>query len=143
MELHLHRDIKTPKSTTGKLCVDGREECFILEDFDRGLTQSMPLDQIKKLKVPGQTAIPSGRYKVIIDMSNRFKRRLPLLLNVPGYAGVRMHPGNTAENTEGCLLPGVVRTKDFVSSSRVAFEKLFLKMDAADKHGEEIFITIT
>jgi hypothetical protein len=143
MELHLNRDIRTPKSTTSALTVNGVPECFILEDYDRGLKQSMPLDQIKQLKVPGKTAIPSGRYKVIINMSNRFGIELPLLLDVPGFEGVRIHPGNTAENTEGCLLPGVTRTKDFVSSSRVAFNKLFEKMKEAKRLKQDIFITIT
>jgi hypothetical protein len=142
MELQLERDIRTPKSTTGKLAVDERFECFILEDVDRGLTQSMPLKEIQEKKVYGKTAIPSGRYKVILTWSNRFKRTLPLLVNVPGYDGIRMHPGNSDVDTLGCLLPGVTRTKDFVSSSRVAFDKLFTKLKAADDKGEDIYITI-
>lgn len=82
-------------------------------------------------KIAGQTAIPAGTYKVIIDMSNRFKRLLPLLIDVPNFTGVRIHPGNTDKDTDGCILVGTSQSPDFVGNSRVAFEALFTKMRSA------------
>lgn len=141
MELSLIAVSKTAKSTISRLLIDLQFECFILEDVDRFLKQSMPLEEIAAKKVHGKTAIPEGRYEVIITMSNRFKRRLPLLVNVPGFEGIRIHPGNTAADTEGCLLPGTGRGLDTVTSSRTAFDGLFRKIDEALKT-EKVFITI-
>jgi hypothetical protein len=120
MKLTLKREPSTTKSTPGKLYVDGVFECYTLEDV------------VRPSKIYGETAIPAGTYKVIISMSNRFKRLLPLLLNVPNYEGIRIHPGNTDKDTEGCILPGVTRSVDFVGNSRVAFDALFAKMQKAD-----------
>ena len=83
-------------------------------------------------------AIPKGKYKVIITPSNRFKRDLPLLQNVPGFEGIRIHSGNTNHDTEGCILVGQTRAADFIGNSRKAFDKLFPKLQKAS----EINITI-
>lgn len=142
MELTLERKIRTDISTIGRMSIDNLFECFILEDMDRGLKQSMPISEIAKLKVFGKTAIPSGRYEVILSYSNRFKKIMPLLINVPGYEGIRIHSGNKAEDTEGCLLTGSSQGKDWVNQSRNAFDALFNKLKAvSDK--EKIFITIS
>jgi len=101
----------------------------------------MPLDEIKAGKVHGKTAIPSGTYQVAITFSNRFKKYLPLLINVPGFEGIRIHPGNTAADTEGCLLPGEFRNHNQVTNSKKAFTKLFEKLKAVEKK-EKITITI-
>ena len=119
MQLTLIREQSTDYSTSGTLLVDGKFECFTLEDV------------VRDKKVLGETAIPAGNYKVIIDMSNRFKRLLPLLINVPGFVGIRIHPGNTDKDTEGCILVGTSRRKDFVGNSRLAFGALFAKLQAA------------
>ena len=143
MNLFLDRIYRTEKSTIGKLYVDGTFQCFILEDADRGLKQNqMALEEIQKRKLKGVTCIPSGNYDIIINMSTRFKRLLPLLVNVPGYSGIRIHPGNTAENTEGCLLPGEGRAADAVINSRKAFDALFTRMQLAFDSGEKITIEI-
>ncbi|MSW60276.1 MAG: hypothetical protein F2827_06340 [Actinobacteria bacterium] len=131
MELLLKRTWLTEKSTISELFVDGVRECFVLEDRYRPPPET---------KVYGQTAIPNGRYEVAITQSPRFKRLLPLLLDVPGYEGVRIHPGNTAADTEGCLLPGCRRGVDQVFESRVAFDALFAKLSAARG---PVFITVT
>jgi len=139
---------KTDKSSISKLFIDDKEECFILEDVDRGLNSNMPLAEINKKKVYGQTAIPYGRYKIVVTKSARFSKMkgvdvyLPLLLNVPGYEGVRIHSGNKPEHTEGCLLPGNKTSKDFVSNSATAFILLNQKINEAIKKGEEVFIDI-
>lgn len=139
MELHLKRLIKKQESTIGELTIDGKHECYICEDVDRHLAQDMPLAAIKSVKVAGQTAIPYGRYEIAITFSNRFQKPLPLLLDVKGFDGIRIHPGNTAADTDGCLLPGQTHTDTSVDISREAFANLFDKIKAAH---EKIFITI-
>ncbi len=95
MELILKRETFTNESTIGSLTINGKFECFILEDKDRGLTDSMPLAEIVATKVYGKTAIPYGRYQIDWTMSARFKVMMPILLNVNGYSGIRIHKGNT------------------------------------------------
>lgn len=124
MKLQVIRKIKTEKSTIGELYIDGKFICFTLEDRDRELKQTDPLLYIQKNKIYGLTAIPTGTYKLIINLSNRFKVNMPLLINVPGYDGVRIHYGNTAVDTLGCLLVGMTKDTDFIGESRVAFKKL-------------------
>ncbi|WP_342086106.1 DUF5675 family protein [Dyadobacter sp. OTU695] len=146
MELIYTRRWQGNASTLGTLSVDGAAHHFILEDKDRGLDSKMPLTEIAKLKVKKETAIPTGRYQVIIAHSARFKRLLPRLVDVPGYSGILIHPGNYIRNTDGCLLPGITNfTEDkeyCVGQSRTAFERLFEKILAADKLGQKIWITI-
>ena len=132
--LHLKRKWLTPRSTIGELFVDGVFECFILEDRYR---------PVHEKKVYGQTAIPCGVFPVKITQSPRFGRLLPLVDVVPGFEGVRIHPGNTADDTEGCLLPGRKRANDQVLESRLAFEALFDKLLKAGTVGEKITLTIT
>lgn len=120
MRLVLQRKWATGKSTIGELYVDGVFECYTLEDVVR----SGP-------KVPGATAIPAGKYKIIIDMSTRFKRLMPHVLNVPGFEGVRIHSGNTDADTEGCPLLGRTKEQDFVGESKLAFDTFFPKLQAA------------
>ncbi len=103
MELILKRETFTNESTIGSLTIDGKFECFILEDKDRGLTDSMPLAEIVATKVYGKTAIPYGRYEIDWTMSARFKVMMPILLNVKGYSGIRIHKGNTEIDSLGCL----------------------------------------
>jgi hypothetical protein len=141
MELLLDRTSRTLESTIGVLYVDGKHECFVLEDTDRGLQQYMPLDQIMRLKVKGKTAIPAGRYEVLITYSNRFKQQMPVLVNVPGYEGIRIHPGNTAADTEGCLLPGLNKSVNTVTASKKAYSNFYIKLDAALKK-QKVYITI-
>lgn len=142
MKLKLIRVRPTQKSTIGQLYIDDVNTCHTLEDVDRGLYQNMPLEKIKAIKVHGQTAIPKGTYDVIITMSVRFKRELPLLLNVPGFEGIRMHPGNKPEDTEGCLLVGRTVGNDFIGESRIAFDNIFKQMKAAIAKNQRITITI-
>lgn len=142
MELFLQREIFTDKTTIGTLFIDGVKECYILEDTDRGLTETMQISEIEKLKVYGSTCIPYGRYEVAITMSNRFKRELPLLLNVKGYSGIRIHTGNSEVDTLGCLLPCRQIVKDKGLQSTPAFNQLFTKLNTEIKRGKKVFITI-
>ena len=141
MELELTRKIRTNLSTIGELTIDGVFECFILEDKDRGLKKDMAISELMDMKIRSKTAIPEGRYEVVISFSNRFKKLLPLLQNVPAFEGIRIHPGNTAADTEGCLLPGRNMKEDAVTSSRLAFTPLFEKLQTAMQR-EKVFITI-
>lgn len=128
MELLLKRLHRTNKSTIGELFINGKFECYTLEDVDRDLNHDGDLDDAREQKVHGKTAIPKGKYNVIINMSNRFKRQLPLLLNVKGFEGIRIHSGNTDADSEGCILVGRTRSVDFIGESRLAFTSLFDKM---------------
>jgi hypothetical protein len=141
MQFELIAFQKTDKTTISRLYIDGHFECFILEDKDRGLSQTMPLAEIVKMKIPGVTAIPEGTYEVQVTYSNRFGKDMPLVVNVPGYDGIRIHPGNYAVDTEGCLLPGTGVSLDMVTNSRIAFEAFFHKLLAALKVGK-VMLTI-
>jgi len=126
MKITVKRLHRTENSTIGELFIDGKFECYTLEDKER------------EVKIKSETAISKGEYKVIINQSNRFKRLLPLLLNVPNFEGVRIHSGNSNHDTEGCILVGTTRSKDFIGSSRIAFQRLFKKMQLA----KDITLTI-
>jgi hypothetical protein len=143
MELYLKRDTFTDISTTGKLLIDGQFECFILEDRDRGLTDTMPLAEIVATKIYGKTAIPYGRYEVDWTMSARFKVFMPILLNVKGYSGIRIHKGNTEIDSLGCLLCGRKRANNIITESTAATNLLYTKIQTAKSRKEKIFITIT
>lgn len=138
MQLKLERVQLDSDVTLGALYVDGQFECWVCEDTVREL----PGVPVAQWKVKGQTAIPFGMYDVDITMSNRFKVPLPLLLGVPGFEGIRIHPGNTAADTDGCLLPGKDRLAKSVGRSRDAFNTLFGKLQAAKAAGERIVIHI-
>lgn len=132
MRLTLQRLPSGKTCTHGELHVDGRFECYTLEDVIRA----------PGVKVPGETAIPPGTYQVQLTMSQRFSRVLPLLVNVPMFSGVRIHPGNTSANTEGCILVGWGRNADSISQSRDAFASLFAKLRGAESRGEAITIEV-
>lgn len=118
MKMVLQRKIATNKSTIGELTIDGRWECYTLEDVVRA----------PGVKIPGQTAIPAGTYKVVVDKSTRFKRLMPHVLDVPGFDGIRIHSGNKHEDTEGCPLVGRTKGKDFVGESKLAFDAFYSKL---------------
>jgi hypothetical protein len=147
MEIRVIRKWFTQRSTISELYVNGIFSCFILEDRDRGLRQEYEHEEAYKgmnqqLKLPGKTAIPYGRYEVVVTFSNRFKTLLPLLLNVPVFEGVRLHPGNTDADSAGCLLPGTQRRDDAVFESRKAFNALFTLIQKATKK-EKVYLTIS
>ncbi|GGF22301.1 DUF5675 family protein [Hymenobacter cavernae] len=132
MHLALKRTTFTNQSTIGQLSINGQFECYVLEDVVR-----------KGEKVWGKTAIPKGTYNVQVTYSNRFKRLMPLLVNVPGFEGVRIHSGNTAADTEGCLLVGKTQSTDFVGQSRDAYAVLYAQIKDAIDRREPVTITIS
>ena len=125
MKLTLIRKYKLPTYTIGKLYIDGEYFCDTLEDKDRGLTDDMTVSDIGKIKIKNETAIPTGTYKITITYSNRFKKNMPLINDVKGFEGIRIHSGNTDKDTEGCILVGFNKVKGNVINSRDTYNKLF------------------
>lgn len=143
MEVLIDRAWKKDGYTISRLYVNGNLfGCNTLEDTDRGLNQSMELNEIKKKKVYGQTAIPIGSYECVYTYSNRFKKMLPLLLNVKGFEGIRIHSGNSSKDTEGCILVGLNLKKGMVLNSREWTNKLVSKMKEAWNRKERVIIVI-
>lgn len=118
MQINLKRTKLAPEFTLGELYIDGILFCYTVEDTVR-----------KGEKIKGKTAIPFGTYKVIVNNSARFKKPMPLLLDVPNFEGVRIHSGNTAEDSEGCIIIGMTPTENGVGMSRIAFEKLMKRLE--------------
>ena len=121
--------------TLGRLYLDGKHFGFTCEDKDRKLEKGGE-------KVYGKTAIPRGKYKVIVSFSQRFKKPMPLLLGVPGFEGIRIHGGNTSDNTEGCPLLGAHRTPNGVANCAGVNKALIDAIDAAEDRGESVWITV-
>ena len=143
MEVLIDRAWKKDGYTISRLYVNGELfGCNTLEDADRGLRQDMQLEEIKKKKVYGKTAIPRGSYECVYTYSNRFKKMLPLLLNVKGFEGIRIHSGNSAKDTEGCILVGLNLKKGMVLNSREWTNKLIQTMKTAWDKKEKVTIVI-
>jgi len=130
MDIKVIRKYPSIDCVIGELYVDNKLECYTLEDIER------------PLKIKGLTAIPRGFYEVVINYSLRFKKPLPLLLNVPNFDGVRIHSGNTSADTEGCILVGKIKRASSIEQSRTAFKALFSKLEAATKK-EKIILEVT
>lgn len=141
MNILLKRIAKKETYTIGKLYIDGVYFCDTIEDKDRGLNQTMSINDIKKKKIYGETAIPTGSYSLVIDYSNRFKRRMAHILNVPGYEGIRIHTGNTANDSLGCIIVGKNKAVGKVLESKLTYNKLFPILEKAYKE-DKINITI-
>ena len=134
MKLRVERLWKKPAYTVGRLYVDGKLYCNTLEDVVRDLN--------KETKVPGKTAIPAGTYKVIYNWSPKFGRNLPRLLNVPHFDGILIHPGNTADDSAGCILVGKNTEVGRLTQSRYTSDCLNVLIEDAQRHGKEITIEI-
>jgi hypothetical protein len=142
MNIVVDRKYKLKEYTIGRLYVDGEYVCDTLEDTDRGLNQNDSLQSITKKKVYGSTAIPIGTYSVKITYSTKFKCNLPLILNVPGYDGIRIHSGNTAKDTLGCILCGMNKVKGQVIESKKWTNTVISYIIRAEHNGEKVSITI-
>lgn len=139
MELALHRVTKKDTYTIGYLYIDGEYFCDTLEDRDRGLRDSMTEEEIAALKVRGKTAIPTGEYRVTLDVvSPKFSKkkayqfcggRLPRLLGVRGFDGILIHIGNTADDTDGCILVGKNESIGAVVNSTSTFKTLYRRLE--------------
>ena len=143
MDLKLERKYRNNNYCIDKLYINGKYFSDVLEDPDRGLTDSMTLEEIKMIKIKGNTCIPYGTYNITITYSPRFKKNLPLLNNVKGFDGIRIHSGNKPQDTEGCLLPGFNKVKGQVINSKVTTDKLIAQIQQAINKKEKVTITIT
>lgn len=152
MELLLERKFKKSEYTIGRLYIDGKFFCNTIEDTDRGLTQTTPLDEIRRIKVYSRTAIPTGYYKITLDIvSPKYSKKqqykaidgkLPRLLDVPGFEGILIHIGNTASDSAGCILVGHNKVRGQVVNSTSTFNELYSLLLDRKRKGEEIFIKI-
>ena len=129
MKIELIRIAFKDTYTIGKLYVDDTYFCDVLEDVDRGLDSSMSESEILEKKVKGQTAIPTSHYDINITYSPKYKRMMPLLLNVKGFSGIRIHSGNSSKDTDGCLLVGKNKKVGMVLESRDTYQRLFKMME--------------
>lgn len=134
MKLRVERLWKKPAYTVGRLFVDGKFFCNTLEDTVRDLSNEK--------KVYGKTAIPYGEYKVVYNWSPKFGRNLPRLLNVPAFEGILIHPGNTADDSAGCILVGRNTEVGRLTESRYTSDKLNVLIENAQRRGESITIEI-
>lgn len=128
MRLTLKRIANKKDYCIGKLYINGKYFCDTLEDVDRGLDDSMSEDDIKQIKIKGQTAIPVGIYTVLLTYSPKYKKVMPLINNVKGYSGIRIHSGNSSKDTEGCLLVGKNTVVGRLTDSRNTYNALFKRL---------------
>lgn len=152
MELYVDRAWKKATYTIGDLFIGNKKFSNTLEDIDRGLHQDDYLDDIVRKKIYGKTAIPAGRYEVALTYSPKFAKtkwaamtqgKVPELLNVPGFSGVRIHPGNSADDTYGCILVGFNTKVGWISNSQTTYLDLMLNhLLPAFKKGEKVYITL-
>lgn len=139
MKLELRRYNYGSTYTIGRLYIDGYSECVTLEDTVREVSTR----PVREWKIPDRTAIPRGTYIVTVTHSARFGRMMPLLNNVPGFTGVRIHAGNSSANTEGCILVGKKWTEgDWITQSRLAYDALYAKISAAVRSGDHVTIEV-
>lgn len=129
LEAVLERAWKRDTYTIGKFFINRQRFCESIEDKDRGLRQDMNIAEIQCIKVYGETAIPTGTYTVKMTWSPKYKRMMPEVLDVPGFSGIRIHSGNTAKDSLGCILLGRNTKVGMVTDSRATckeFERLLI-----------------
>lgn len=136
MEITLKRITKCKDYTIGRLEVNGEYFCDTLEPTWRDIGWGHP-----GRKVEGCTAIPEGRYPLAVTFSPKFGRWLPLVLHVPGFKGIRIHAGNTADDTRGCILPGLNTQVGRVTDSRI-YERRLTHLMAQRPEGEGVWLTV-
>lgn len=143
MKLLLRRRFLGEEYTIGKLYIDSEFLCNTIEDKVRDYNMDGDLNDTGEEKIYGETAIPYGIYEVDLTMSPKFERLLPLVKNVKHFTGIRIHRGNTAGDTAGCILPGENKVKGKVLNSTKYEMKIIELMLAAIRHGENISLEIT
>lgn len=142
MKLKLKRIYRGNTYTIGRLYIDNEYFCDTLEDKDRELTSYMSEEDIKSLKVYSETAIPTGTYKIEVTFSSRFKKKMPVLIGVKGFSGIRIHCGNDETHTSGCILCGFNKERGKVVNSKVVTSKVYALIENAINNNNEVEITI-
>lgn len=142
MDVVVERQWKKETYSVGIMYINGNKFCNTMEDKDRGLDDSMSVEEITAKKVYGETAIPRGTYNVVMSYSNRFKKYLPEIQNVKGFSGIRIHSGNTAKDSSGCLLLGKNTQVGMVTNSREYCSTFNKMLEDALKRKEKVTIVI-
>lgn len=153
MKIQIDRKWKKKDYTIGRLYIDGEFFCNTLEDTDRNLSQKTNLNTIKKIKIPGKTAIPTGTYNLTLNVkSPKFSKYefyqkvcngfLPRILDVPGFSGILIHCGSDAENSSGCVLVGYNRIKGGLTNSKEVFQELYKRLREAHENNEKLEIEL-
>lgn len=153
MKIKVERRWPKPTYTIGRMYIDGLYYCNTLEDRDRGLRQGDTPASIKSRKVYGETAIPAGTYGVTLNVTSPkyaavswywqlCRGKMPRLLNVPGFDGILIHPGNTALDSLGCILVGKNTKVGRLTESKATFKAVYKRLKEAADKGEEIAIEI-
>ena len=153
MKIRIDRRWKKSTYTIGRLYLDGVFFCNTLEDKDRGLCQTDSLESIKERKVYGETAIPTGCYEVLMDVTspkyadiawykNLCGGKMPRLKNVPGFEGILLHPGSSALDCMGCVLVGRNKVVGGLVQSKDTFKALYKRLETAYNKGEKIIVEI-
>ena len=142
MEILIDRKYKMQNYTIGRVFIDNKYFSDCLEDTDRGLTSDMSITEIKNKKVYGKTCIPSGLYTILYTYSPKYQRLMPLVDNVKGFSGIRIHSGNTAKDSLGCILLGFNKEKGKVLKSRDTCNKFYKLIEEAIKNKESITLKI-
>lgn len=135
IEVVLQREVFSPKFTLGRLTVDGKHFAYTCEDCDREL-------EAGGVKIPKQTAIPRGYYRLTATFSQRFQKLMPLIVGVLQFEGIRIHGGNTSDDTEGCPLIGRVRTMTGVVNCAERVATLTKMIEDEEDAGNEIWISV-
>jgi hypothetical protein len=138
MKIKVVREVFTDKSTIGSLYLNDVFFCYTLEDKDRGLDQSQSVFTIQAKKLFGITAIPYGKYQLIVNKSPKFGRLLPRLQGIKGFDGVLIHRGNSAEHSHGCILVGYKKGTDCIMESTKAEADLITILQRESTHTIEI-----
>ena len=142
LQITVTRHSPRPGYTIGRMDINCTKFSDTLEDTDRGLTQDMQLDEIKRIKVYGKTAIPKGTYKVSVQYWAKHKIYVPFIHDVPGFTSILIHSGNTPDDTLGCILVGENTVKGRLTNSRPYMTRLTKLCQEAIRRGESIRITI-
>ena len=130
------RSVTGENFTPGRMYLDNVFFCHVCEDEDRFLEGGVTE------KVNDRTAIPRGRYRLTTSFSNRFQRVLPLVLDVPGFSGIRIHGGNRAEDSSGCLLVGKVRTSTGIAQCADTVQRVIDQIEDASELGIESWLEV-
>lgn len=141
MEIKVVRKEFADTYCMGELYINDKFFCYTMEDKDRGVTEGDSLSEIKEVKVPKRTAIPYGDYRIMLSFSKKLKRFLPLVLDVPGFKGIRIHKGSTEDWSSGCILVGMERTARKLKNI-VEAEKALMNVLKAVNEIEPIYIKI-